>query len=81
MLLKSFAVEKKAVPLHRNQTIRGLKSKDNPISYIRLHVLTICDATTLPKIEGRNDGYSYTIVYAAHGYHIATNCDYVAKTT
>lgn len=70
--LKYFAVEKKAVPLHRNQTIRGFKSKDNPISYIRLHVLTICDATTLPKIEGRNDGYSHTIVYAAHGYHIAT---------
>ena len=58
-----------------------LISKDNPMSYIRLHVLTTCDATTLPKVEGRNDGYSYTIVYAAHGYHIATYCDYMAKTT
>ena len=58
-----------------------LISKDNPMSYIRLHVLTVCDATKLPKTEGKNDGYSYSIVYAAHGYQIATDSDYVAKTT
>ena len=56
--------------LHSND--KGSNKQRHPILYIRLHVLTVCDATTLPKTEGRNDGYSYTIVYAAHGYHIAT---------
>ena len=78
---KKFCGCKKRSTFALQSNDKGSIKQDNPMSYIRLHVLTVCDATKLPKTGGKNDGYSYTIVYAAHGYHIATDCDYMAKTT
>ena len=50
------------------------QSRNNKITYKqRNHVISIlqlatCDATTLPKVEGRNDGkVDLSFVYAAHG--------------
>ena len=50
------------------------QSRNNKItSKQRNHVISIlqlatCDATTLPKVEGRNDGkVDLSFVYAAHG--------------
>ena len=79
-------VAKKFCGCEKSSTF-ALQSRENEITYkqrnpvISILQLATCDATTLPKTEGKNDGYSYTIVYAAHGYHIATGCDYMAKTT
>ena len=52
----------------------AVQSRNNKItSKQRNHVISIlqlstCDATTLPKVEGRNDGkVDLSFVYAAHG--------------
>ena len=50
------------------------QSRENEITYkqrnpvISILQLSTCDATTLPKVEGRNDGkVDLSFVYAAHG--------------
>ena len=50
------------------------QSRENEITYkqrnpvISILQLATCDATTLPKVEGRNDGkVDLSFVYAAHG--------------
>ena len=50
------------------------QSRENKITYkqrnpvISILQLSTCDATTLPKVEGRNDGkVDLSFVYAAHG--------------
>ena len=66
-LLKYFADTK-------NCSTFAVQSRNNKItSKQRNHVISIlqlatCDATTLPKVEGRNDGkVDLSFVYAAHG--------------
>ena len=66
-LLKNFADTE-------NCRIFASQSRENKItSKQRNHVISIlqlatCDATTLPKVEGRNDGkVDLSFVYAAHG--------------
>ena len=53
--LNILQIQKIVVPLHRNQeTTRLLVSRE--ILLYQNCKLATCDATTLPKVEGRNDG-------------------------
>ena len=66
-LLKNF------VDTEKSRTFAS-QSRENEITYkqrnpvISILQLATCDATTLPKVEGRNDGkVDLSFVYAAHG--------------
>ena len=66
-LLKYFADTENCRTFASQSRENEITSKQrNPV--ISILQLATCDATTLPKVEGRNDGkVDLSFVYAAHG--------------